>query len=55
MAINVELLSKICQTPGAPGFEQKVRELVIDEVKPYVDSIEETTWEMFMLSKRKKR
>ena len=40
MAINVELLSKICQTPGAPGFEQKVRELVIEEVKPYVDSIE---------------
>jgi len=40
MAINVELLSKICQTPGAPGFEQKIRELVIEEVKPYVDSIE---------------
>ena len=27
MAINTELLNKICTTPGAPGFEQKVREL----------------------------
>ena len=37
--MNTELLAKICKTPGAPGFEQKVRELVIDEVKPYVDEL----------------
>jgi putative aminopeptidase FrvX len=29
---NIELLKEICRTPGAPGFEQKVRELVIKEV-----------------------
>ena len=40
MPINVELLSEICRTPGAPGFEQKVRELVIRELKDHVDSIE---------------
>lgn len=40
MSINVKLLSEICRTPGAPGFEQKVRELVIKEVEPYVDAIE---------------
>ena len=40
MAINTTLLSKICTTPGAPGFEQKVRELVIDQVTPLVDEVE---------------
>ena len=39
MSINTELLSKICKTPGAPGFEQKVRELVIKEVTPLVDEV----------------
>ena len=40
MPINTELLNKICTTPGAPGFEQKVRELVISEVKDLVDEVE---------------
>lgn len=40
MAINTNLLSKICTVPGAPGFEQKVRELVINEVKDLVDELE---------------
>lgn len=40
MAINTKLLAEICQTPGAPGYEQKVRELVLREVKPLVDEIE---------------
>ena len=39
MELNIQLLSKICETPGAPGFEQKIRELVINTVKPYVDDI----------------
>ena len=39
MAINVELLSEICKAPGAPGFEQKVREIVYREVTPFVDEI----------------
>lgn len=39
MAIDLKLLGKICKTPGAPGFEQKVRELVINEVKDLVDEV----------------
>lgn len=38
--MNVNLLANICTTPGAPGFEQKVRELVLQELEGYVDEIE---------------
>ncbi len=38
--MDIELLAEICKTPGAPGFEQKVRELVIKEVTPLVDKVE---------------
>lgn len=37
--INVELLKKICETPGAPGHEQRIRELVLSEVTPLVDEV----------------
>ncbi len=40
MQLNTKLLAEICTTPGAPGFEQKVRELVIRELTPYVDQID---------------
>jgi putative aminopeptidase FrvX len=40
MQLNTKLLAEICTTPGVPGFEQKVRELVIRELTPYVDQIE---------------
>ena len=36
---NLNLLKKICLTPGAPGYEQKIRELVIQEVTPLVDEV----------------
>ena len=39
MAINVELLSEICEAAGAPGFEQRVREIVLREVTPLVDKV----------------
>lgn len=38
--MNTKLLAQICKTPGAPGFENKVRELVMEEIKPYVDEVE---------------
>jgi len=38
--INVALLQTICETPGAPGFEQRIRELVLREVRPLVDEVE---------------
>lgn len=37
--INVALLKTICETAGAPGFEQRIRELVIREVAPLVDEL----------------
>jgi len=37
--INIDLLSEICEAAGAPGHEQRVREIVIREVKPLVDKI----------------
>ena len=38
--INLSLLSKICEVPGTSGFEQRIREMVIKEVRPYVDHVE---------------
>ncbi len=38
--MKLDLLAKICKTPGAPGFEQQVRALVIQEVTPLVDEVE---------------
>jgi tetrahedral aminopeptidase len=40
MKFNSKLLAEICKTPGAPGFEQRVRELVIRELKGLVDDIQ---------------
>ena len=37
--INVELLSRICHTPGAPGYEQRIRDLIISEVSQYADEV----------------
>ena len=32
--INTKLLAEICEAAGAPGHEQRVREIVLREVKP---------------------
>ena len=37
--IDIDLLKKICEVPGAPGFEKRIRKLVLDEVTPLVDDI----------------
>ena len=37
--INVSLLKDICELPGAPGYEQKIREFVIKQVTPLVDEV----------------
>lgn len=39
MDINVSLLKQICEIAGAPGFESRVRNLVIQHVTPLVDEI----------------
>ena len=37
--INTKLLAEICEVAGAPGHEQKVREIIQREIKPLVDQI----------------
>ncbi|MFC3881894.1 M42 family metallopeptidase [Algoriphagus namhaensis] len=39
MAINVPLLKEVCEIAGAPGFERRVRDLVVREVTPLVDEL----------------
>lgn len=38
--LNLPLLKKICEAPGVSGFERRVRDLVIREVKDLVDELE---------------
>ena len=40
MEFNTALLKKTCEIAGAPGFEERVRNLVIREVEPLVDHLE---------------
>lgn len=37
--IDFPLLKQICEMPGAPGFEQRIRELVLSKVTPLVDEV----------------
>ncbi|MCU0433636.1 MAG: M42 family metallopeptidase [Bacteroidia bacterium] len=39
MKVNTALLGTICETPGAPGHEQRIRELVLREIKKHADEI----------------
>ncbi len=39
MALNIPLLKEICETAGAPGFENRIREIVLREVDPLVDRV----------------
>ena len=37
--LNTKLLAEICEVAGAPGHEQRVREIVLREVNPLVDEV----------------
>ena len=37
--INTKLLAEICEVAGAPGYEQRVREIVLREAKSLVDEV----------------
>jgi len=37
--INIELLREVCRIPGAPGYEQRIREYIIKTVTPFVDEV----------------
>jgi tetrahedral aminopeptidase len=38
-AIDISLLKNICELPGAPGFEQSIRNFIVDTIRPYVDEL----------------
>lgn len=40
MNIDVKLLSRICEAPGAPGAEKSIRDLVLAELKGLADHVE---------------
>lgn len=37
--MNVKLLKKLCDTPGVPGAEDRIKEIVKSELKSYTDGI----------------
>lgn len=40
MSLNIELLKEICETPGAPGREERIRKIVLREVAGFVDEVQ---------------
>ena len=39
MSINIQLLAKIYEALGSAGHEQRIREIVLEEVTPLVDEV----------------
>lgn len=35
--MNINLLSDVCRVPGAPGYEDRIRNFIIDQIKDHVD------------------
>ncbi len=38
--MDIDLLTRLCETPGAPGREERIRDLVRAELEPHADSVE---------------
>jgi endoglucanase len=54
--INTKLLAEICKVAGAPGHEQRVREIVLREIEPFVDDIKiDNMGNVVTIKKGKKR
>jgi endoglucanase len=37
--MDLNLLKRLCETPGAPGREERIREVVIENLRPFCDEI----------------
>src|SRR4030095_11358879 len=37
--LNVELLRRLCEAPGAPGREERIRKVVLEALKPLCDEV----------------
>ncbi|MEM6386658.1 MAG: M20/M25/M40 family metallo-hydrolase [Pseudomonadota bacterium] len=38
--MNIDLLRRLCETPGVPGHEERVRDLIVEETGKLFDSVE---------------
>ena len=55
MNLDLALLKTICETPGAPGHEKRIRDFVIEEITPFVDHLEvDNLGNVFTLKKGKR-
>ncbi|MCH8567257.1 MAG: M42 family metallopeptidase [Balneolales bacterium] len=39
MSVDFDLLEKICEIPGAPGFEDNIRSFLAEHLEPYADEM----------------
>ena len=37
--MNIDLLKRLCETPGGSGREHRIRKLIADEIAPFCDSV----------------
>ncbi|HEX2508135.1 MAG TPA: hypothetical protein VHK23_07420, partial [Miltoncostaeaceae bacterium] len=37
--MNIDLLAELCETPGAPGREERIREVARRELEPIADEV----------------
>ncbi|OAG28749.1 M42 family metallopeptidase [Thermodesulfatator autotrophicus] len=50
--MRYEFLRKLCEAPGVPGAETPVKEIFLEELKPFVDEIEEDPLGNILLHKK---
>ena len=39
MALDIKLMAEICEVAGAPGYEKRIRDIVLREVTTLVDEV----------------
>jgi putative aminopeptidase FrvX len=39
MPLDIKLMAEICEVAGAPGYEKRIRDIVIREITPLVDEV----------------
>ena len=39
MSLDIKLMAEICEVAGAPGYEKRIRDIVLREVTPLVDEV----------------
>ncbi len=55
MSVNIDLLKKLCEASGAPGFENKIRSIVFEEVKDCGDEITKDNLGNLIVTKKSRK